>query len=125
MIALAVAGAAGTVSRYAVSGWSYRVLGEKLPYGTLVVNVVGCLLLGFVMQLALSTDLIPRAMRVPITVGFFGAFTTFSTFGYETVRLIEDAAWSPALINVGANVILCIVASWMGLALGRLVLGGA
>lgn len=124
MFALAVAGAAGTVSRYAVSGWSYRVLGDKLPYGTLVVNVIGCLLLGFVMQLALSTDVIPRAMRMPITVGFFGAFTTFSTFGYETVRLMEDAAWFPALINIGANVLLCLVAAWAGLALGRLLLGG-
>ena len=124
MFALAVAGAAGTVSRYAVSGWSYRVLGDKLPYGTLVVNVVGCLLLAFVMQIALSADVIPRAWRMPITVGFFGAFTTFSTFGYETLRLMEDAAWTPALINVGANVILCLAAAWAGLALGRLALGG-
>src|SRR4030095_9553432 len=100
---LTVAGALGTRSRWAVSGWAYRLFGERFPYGTLLVNVIGCLLIGVVMEVSLLTDLLPPAWRVALTIGFLGGFTTFSTFGYETLRYLEDGAWWPALANVGAN----------------------
>ncbi len=124
ILALAFAGALGTLSRYALSGWSYRFLGERFAYGTLVVNVLGCLVLGIVMQIGLSSEIIPRAWRAPISIGFFGAFTTFSTFGYETIRYVEDGAWSLAVLNISANIVLCLAAMAIGLGLGRVILGG-
>lgn len=125
IFALAVAGAAGTLSRYAVGGWAYRLLGPRFPYGTLVVNVLGSFLLGLVMQIGLTSDLIPRSWRVPVSVGFCGAFTTFSTFSYETLRYAEDGAWSLALLNIAANLVLCLAAVGGGFVLGRALIGGA
>ncbi len=124
LLALAFAGALGSVSRYALSGWSYRLLGERFAYGTLIVNVLGCLFLGIVMQVALTSEIIPPTWRAPISIGFFGAFTTFSTFGYETIRYLEDGAWSLAALNISANVVLCLGAMAIGLAIGRVILGG-
>ena len=123
VLALAVAGAAGTVSRYALSGWSYRLFGDRFPYGTLVVNVVGCVLLGLFMEIALGADLVPQSWRLPVAAGFFGAFTTFSTFGYETMRYLEEAAWGAALANIAANVFFCLAAMWLGLTAGRALVG--
>ncbi len=124
LIALALAGAMGTLSRYALSGWSYRLLGQRFAYGTLVVNVLGCLALGMVMHIGLNSEIIPRFWRAPIAIGFFGAFTTFSTFGYETMGYVEDGAWSLAFLNIAANLVLCLAAVAIGLAAGRALLGG-
>ncbi len=125
LLVLALAGALGTVGRYSLSGWAYRVLGERFPFGTLAVNVAGCALIGLVMEIGLSTELLSRPARAAITVGFLGAFTTFSTFSYETLRYIEDGAWWPALANTLANVVLGLAAAWAGLSLGRAMFGGA
>ena len=124
LVVLAVAGALGTVGRYAVSGWAYDLMGDGFAYGTLVVNVIGCFLLAFLMQVALATDIIPRAMRLGLTVGFLGAFTTFSTFGYETVRYLEAGSWRLALANVAANLITGLAATWAGFVTARAGLGG-
>lgn len=120
-----LAGALGSLARYGMSGWAYRALGERFPYGTLVVNVVGSLLIGAVMQVGLNTELISRSARLAIAVGFLGAFTTFSTFSYETVRYLEDGAWWPAGVNAGANLVLCLSAAWAGLRIARSLIGGA
>lgn len=120
---LACAGALGSVARYAMSTWVHQVGGGRFAYGTLAVNVLGCLALAFVMQAILLAGALPSQLRVPVTVGFFGAFTTFSTFGYETVRYLEDGAWGLALANVLANVILCLAATVAGLGLGRAAFG--
>lgn len=125
ILSLAVAGAAGTLSRWALSGWTYRLLGDRFPYGTLAVNVLGCFLLGFLMHVALATEIIPADWRPPLTVGFFGAFTTFSTFGYETMRYMEDGAWWPALANIGANLALGLAAVFIGLFSARTLVGGS
>ena len=122
LFALAVAGALGTVSRHGVSTWTRGWLGGRFPYGTLAVNVLGCLLLGFIMEGLVSSEVLPKALRVPVTVGFFGAFTTMSTFGYETMRYMEANAWGTALTNVGANLVLCLAATWLGLYAGRTLL---
>ncbi len=124
IFSLAVAGALGTLSRYAVSGWAYRLLGERLAYGTLVVNVAGCFVLALVMQVALATDALPRTLRLAATVGFLGAFTTFSTFGYETVRYLEDGAWLLAAANAGANLFGGLAACWVGLIVANAITGG-
>lgn len=124
ILALAVAGAIGTVGRYAMSGWAYRILGEGFAYGTLVVNVVGCFLLGLLMQVGVTTDIVPRTVRFALAIGFLGAFTTFSTFGYETVRYAEDGAWNLALANVGAQLALGLLATWAGFTVARAAVGG-
>ncbi len=125
LLFLAGAGAAGAVSRYALSGWTYHVFGERFPYGTLAVNVLGSFLIGLVMQAALSADLLSREARVAATVGFLGAFTTFSTFSYETMKAIEDGEWTKAGANVVLNVLLCLGATWLGLLTARQIWGGA
>ena len=121
---LALAGALGTLSRYGLSGLAQRITGGEFPFGTLVVNIAGSVVIGFVMQVGLNTDIIPRSLRVIMTVGFLGAFTTFSTFAYESTRLLQDGAWLSALANISLNLILGIFAILTGMLLGRLTYGG-
>jgi CrcB protein len=125
IIFLAIAGALGALSRYGLSGLIQRLSGAGFPYGTLVVNVLGSLVIGFVMQIGLNTDIIPRMLRVTITIGFLGAFTTFSTFSYETVGYLQDGAWVLASLNIISNLGLCLLSTIIGMALGRIVAGGA
>lgn len=122
---IAVAGAAGTLARYGLSGLTHRLLGTRFAWGTLAVNLLGCLILGFLMQAALESTAVPRAYRMALTVGFCGAFTTFSTFGYETLRYLQDGAWLMAAGNVAVNVILGLGMVWAGFVLGRVLTGGA
>ncbi|HKN60139.1 MAG TPA: fluoride efflux transporter CrcB [Candidatus Acidoferrales bacterium] len=102
---LIVFGMAGTLARYGLQGLVQQRTGATFPYGTLVVNLVGCLLLGGIAQYGLTHLTIPPEWRIGITVGFFGAFTTFSTFGWETVRLLEDGEWMRATMYVLASVV--------------------
>jgi CrcB protein len=122
---LAIAGALGAVSRFLLSGFTYRLLGSGFPYGTLCVNVIGSFLIGFVMQVGLNTDIIPQSLRTVITVGFLGAFTTFSTFSFETLNYIQDGVWGMALLNIAVNVIVCLLAVFAGIIIGKLAFGGA
>lgn len=109
-----IAGAAGAVSRYGIGIWAERFLGGHFAFGTLVVNVLGCLALGFLLELDRGTTLVTHPMRMLVAVGFLGAFTTFSTFGYETLRYLQDGASHLALLNVSANLILGLGAVWLG-----------
>ena len=123
---LAAAGALGTVSRYAVSTAAIRYLGNNFPYGTLTVNLVGSFLLGMLAQLGLRSDVIPNAYVLPITVGFLGAFTTFSTFSYETTHLVLDkGSWTLAAVNIIANIVLGSIGTISGVLLGRTLAGSA
>jgi len=124
VVIIALSGALGSVSRYLVSGWAYRIFGEQFAYGTIAVNIIGCFALGVAMEMSIVTDLLPRTLRLAVTIGFLGAFTTFSTFGYETHQYMENGAWWLALLNVAGNVVLGIIAVWAGLVLGRSVFGG-
>jgi fluoride exporter len=112
---LIVFGAAGTLARYGLQGVVQERAGATFPYGTLVVNLVGCLLLGGIGEYALIHLTIPPEWRIGITVGFFGAFTTFSTFSWETIRLIEDGEWMRALAYVLASVIGGLVCIFLGM----------
>jgi len=125
IVFIAVGGAAGAVSRYLLSGWIHRLFGSAFPFGTLAVNVVGCFLIGVVMHVGQATDLLPESWRLAITIGFLGALTTFSAFGYETMMYAEHGKWSVALGNIGANVAVCLLAVWAGLILARSIVGGA
>ena len=121
---LAVAGALGTLSRYGLSGLAQKITGAGFPYGTLIINVSGCLVIGYIMQVALNSDIIPATARVIATLGFLGAFTTFSTFSYETVRFLEAGEWLYAILNIGLNVGVGLTATLLGTFIGRITLGG-
>jgi CrcB protein len=121
---ISIAGLLGTLSRYGLSTFTQKLSGAGFPYGTLVVNVLGSLAIGFVMQLGLSTDIIPRSLRIATAIGFMGAFTTFSTFSYETVSYIQDGAWLLASANIVGNLVLCLTATTLGMVLGRISAGG-
>ncbi|MEN8614314.1 fluoride efflux transporter CrcB [Dehalogenimonas sp. THU2] len=125
LLLIAAAGALGSLGRYALSGAVYAALGSGFAYGTLVVNVLGSFLIGLIMQVGLSTDLVPPHMRTAVTIGFLGAFTTFSTFSYETVRMLQEGAWGTAALNIIVSVMVCIAAVFAGIFAGRLIAGGA
>lgn len=114
---LLVFGAAGTLARYALQGFAQYRSVAVFPTGTLLVNLIGCFLLGGVAQFGLHHLTIPPEWRTGITVGFFGAFTTFSTFSWETVRLLEDGEWGRALLYVGLSVIGGLFAVILGMRL--------
>jgi CrcB protein len=116
---LGIFGGLGCVARYMVSGWVHSLAGRALPYGTLVVNVCGSLLLGLIMEGALRSTLLSPELRFGLTVGFMGGFTTFSTFSYETVRLLEEGSVTTAGANILLNVTVCIGAALVGIYLAR------
>ncbi len=118
LIAIGAAGALGSISRHGVGVVALRWCGDGFPYGTLIVNVLGSAALGVVTALALTTDLLPPSLRVPLATGFLGAFTTFSTFSVDTVRLAERDPWL-AVINVVGNLVLGGGAAWCGLVCAR------
>jgi fluoride exporter len=119
LFALALAGAIGTLARYWVSGFVHRHTREAFPLGTLVVNLIGCFLIGFVMYMVREHERFGPETRVIIVVGLLGGFTTFSAFGYETLELLRGGAFWPAALNACANVLLGIFSVWVGSVVGR------
>lgn len=118
---LGVAGAAGTVSRYLLSGWIHQLFGAEFPYGTLVVNISGCLAVGFLGTLTEERSWMSPGIRIPLLLGFLGAFTTFSSFTYETWALFKDGEMMMAGLNVLASVVTCFVGLLIGVFLARLI----
>ena len=114
---IALAGAAGTLARYGV-GAAIGRRSDGFPVATLLVNLVGCLALGFLVGLFTHRLQVADDVRIGLTVGFLGAFTTFSTFGLESVRLISDGASVMAGVYVAASVLGGLTAAWAGLATG-------
>ena len=103
LLLLLLFGSLGTLARYWLQGVVQDRTGSDFPSGTLIVNLLGCFLLGGAGQYSLSHISIPADWRIGLTVGFFGAFTTFSTFSWETVHLLDDGDWMPALLYAGAS----------------------
>lgn len=114
-------GALGATARYAVDGWVSNVSRGQFPWGTLLINVVGSFLLGVLVQLTTDRMLPHPYWRVALGIGFLGAFTTFSTYAYESVRLADGAAWALAAANVVAMTVLGLVAAFGGIAVGRAI----
>jgi CrcB protein len=121
---IAFAGALGALGRWGISRAGYALFGTGFAWGTLVANVLGCFLIGFLMHYCLSSDKISDTLRLAVTMGFLGALTTFSTFSYETVNYLEDGSWTLVAANIAANVVIGIGATIGGLALGRTLFGG-
>lgn len=121
LAAMAVAGALGAVARYGVSLAALRWLPEGFPYGTLIVNLVGCFLLGALTELTLDEGLLAPQMRTILGTGFLGAFTTFSTFGVETFRAMEAGEWAVAAANVAINVLAGIALAATGFWVARAI----
>jgi len=116
---IAVAGAAGAVGRYLVEGWVSGATRGDFPYGTLVVNVSGSFLLGFIFTL-LTERLLPHPdLRVALTIGFIGAYTTFSTLTFETLQLGQGGAVTLAILNIAASIAAGMTAVWLGTVAGR------
>ena len=121
---ICLGGAAGTGARYLLSGWLLRLAGPIFPWGTLAVNLLGSFLLGFLMQTAAATEILRPTLRLALTTGVMGGFTTYSTFNYETLRLVQEGAWMLAAANLAATVCGCLLAGLLGMAGARWLLGG-
>jgi fluoride exporter len=123
LLLICLGGAVGTGARYLIGGLTARWLGPEFPYGTLFINVLGSFLIGFIQQVGLTTLAIPETTRLVLTIGVMGGFTTYSSFSYETIRLIENGSWLGATTNIVLTTGLCLVVCVLGLGLGRVVVG--
>lgn len=114
----------GGVSRYYMSRLLAAKMGTLFPYGTFFVNVLGCLLIGFLSALAAKrVGFFPPELRLLVAVGFIGAFTTFSTFGYETIQMVENGSWAMAATYVVGSVVVGLLAVYLGVVLARAWVG--
>ena len=111
---ICLAGAVGTAARYFVGLWATRRFGPAFPYGTLIVNLAGCFLIGFVMNVA-AAKAWPETTRLAVTVGFLGGFTTYSSFNFETTRLAAHGAMAAASVNVLVTLLGGFAAGLLGM----------
>lgn len=112
----------GSVLRYLVSGWVQQASRSvDFPFGTLAVNVIGCFIIGILAQLAESRGVFTSESRLFVFTGLLGGFTTFSSFGNETLNLARDSQLMNAFANVGANLVIGLFAVWLGRAAAYLI----
>lgn len=117
------AGALGCGTRYLVTLWAAERFGLGFPYGTLIVNLVGCFAISLLMHLALGISTFSPTLRLALTAGFLGGLTTYSSFNYETMKLFGDGAIGLAALNFGVTTVGGFVAGLGGLALARTLVG--
>jgi fluoride exporter len=120
-VAALMGGGLGSVFRYWLSGGVYRFVNPTFPYGTLVVNVLGCFCIGFLMTLFEDRFAAQPLLRIFLTIGVLGGFTTFSTFSYETLALLREGSTLSGLMNVFLSVAGCLLATWLGTVAGKLL----
>ena len=116
---VALGGGVGSVLRFLLGRLIQDRAGGVFPWGTLLVNIAGSFLLGFLMEYALATPVISRETRAMLTTGFCGGFTTFSTFSYETMTLMRDGDYRGAGLYIGLSLVLSVAAMFGGLILAR------
>jgi CrcB protein len=119
---ICAAGAAGTGTRYLIALWAAQRFGSSFPYGTLIVNLLGCFGIAAIMHAALTLSWSP-AVRSAVAIGFIGGLTTYSSFNYETSRLLEEGAHGAAAVNALATIAGSFAAGWLGLVFARQLLG--
>ncbi len=122
LLLIAGGGAVGALLRYGLSTEVYRWFGQGFPYGTLVVNVLGSLLMGLLYVVFLERGDLSAEWRAAVLIGLLGAFTTFSTFSIETLMLLEARESAKAIANMLLSVGLCVMATWMGVSISRQLL---
>ena len=116
---VAFGSAVGGVARYLLGGWIQQRAGSTFPIQTLLINVTGSFLLGFLQHYALETSAISPEVRTMLTIGFCGGYTTFSTFSFETVRMLEDGDWRRAMLYIALSVTLTVGAAVLGVVAAR------
>ena len=121
ILLVALGGAIGSVTRYATSVWAAGRLGADFPYGTLIVNVVGCYIIGFFMVLVTERYIAQPYWRLLVTTGFLGGLTTFSSFSYESFALAQEGSLDLAFYNVIANILIGFFATWLGFITARVI----
>ena len=112
-------GFVGAIARYLVDTWLGRSMGTAFPWGTVVVNATGSFVLGLLFALLVERSLGPADLRIPILVGFLGAYTTFSTYLLDSWRLVEQGNWPLAAVNLFGSIALGLAALLVGMSLGR------
>jgi CrcB protein len=120
---ICLAGALGTGTRYLVGLGAGQKLGTAFPYGTFIVNLAGCFLIGAVMQLALNMASFPPNLRLALTTGYMGGLTTYSSFAYETTRLAQKGALGAAFLNFALTTVACFGAVLLGFAVAQRLTG--
>ncbi|HEY8657180.1 MAG TPA: fluoride efflux transporter CrcB [Candidatus Limnocylindria bacterium] len=121
LLLVGLGGFFGAIARYLVDGWIAERTGATFPFGTLVVNLSGAFVLGFLFALTVERGVLPSVIRPPVLIGFIGAYTTFSTLALESWRLIEDGSYALGLANLFGSMALGVVVVVVGLLLGRAV----
>lgn len=121
MLAIAIGAAIGANLRYGLTRWAAEHLGASFPYGTLLVNIIGCLLIGALLTLAAARLPLSEPLRLLLVTGLLGGFTTFSSFGWEAYGLAIAGDWALAALYVAASVLLGLAAVLLGAGLARLV----
>ena len=119
VLVISIGAIAGANARWVISRFAAKILSPIFPYGTLVINVTGSFIVGFFMIWTTERVLIDPRWRLLIVVGFCGAFTTFSSFAFETMAYFEQGQWLLLLTNVVSNNLLCLGAALAGMALAR------
>jgi|TARA_B110000902_G_scaffold164237_1_gene187697 CrcB protein len=119
LLAIAGGGALGAVLRFGMSNSIDRLLGRDFPYGTLAVNILGSLLVGFLFVLFIERIAVSAEWRMGLLVGLLGSFTTFSAFSFETLALFDAGDPLKALLNIIMSIVFCLLATWLGMLLGK------
>jgi CrcB protein len=120
---ICLGGAIGTGARYLTSLWALAAFGASFPFGTLIVNTLGSFLIAFIVEMAGMTNAISPDVRLMLTTGVMGGFTTYSAFNFETTAYLRMGTWGTAFANVGVTLVGCLAAGFAGVALARLIFG--
>src|SRR6056297_3208860 len=112
---IGIGGFIGAISRYTISEWMGVKFNNIIPYGTLTVNIIGSFILGFLMTYLINKTVVPPLLKMAITTGFLGALTTFSTYTYETIMLLEDKQYFLAGFNIVTNLLLGLLFVFLGI----------
>lgn len=123
LLYIAIGSALGGMGRYLLGGLAQRLLATTFPAGTLLVNISGSFLLGAILRYAVETPTLTPEMRALLTIGFCGGYTTFSTFSYETLAMLEDGEWTRAGVYVLASVVLSLLGTFLGFTVAREMIG--
>jgi CrcB protein len=121
LLAVAAGGATGAVMRWLMAAGIQRMAGGAFPWGTFAVNALGSFLLGFLFVWLIERSSASELMRLALTVGFLGAFTTFSTYSLESVRLLQEGAFTLAFGNIVGQVVICLLLAWLGVQAARVL----